>query len=340
MINEAFYNKIKDNWDHIAKPLDSLGRFEEVLSRMGAILEDESIDISKAALIVTIADNGIIKEGVSQSGTEVTLAVANALGAGKSSVCHMARESQIDVFPYDIGMVSVAENIEGRYKVACGTKNFASEPALTLDELEKAINNGRLIARDKKNQGYRVLLLGEMGIGNTTTSTAVIASILGLDAKEICGRGAGLDDIGLHNKTTIINRAIKKYELTPQTDAKTVLRIVGGLDIATMVGIILEAIELRIPVILDGVITAAAALVARRICKDAEDIVFFSHKGKEKGIKTVADIFNQVPIIDGALALGEGTGGVMFYGCLKTALSLYRGNTLFEDIQVEQYKRF
>lgn len=341
MINEEYYLKIKNNWDRLAKPLDSLGDFEEILSKIGGILRDETISISPAALIVFIADNGIINQGVSQSDEKVTTNVARSIGSGKSSVCFMSQNANINVYPFNIGMKENVQidGVDNSYFIRNGTNDFSIEPALSEDELNKAINNGRLIARSLKDKGYRVLLLGEMGIGNTTTSTAVISALLHMDAKEICGRGAGLSDNGLMAKIKVINDAIASYDLF-EASGMDVLRTVGGLDIAAMVGVILEAIELEIPVILDGLITAAAALIADSIDSRARDIVVFSHKGKESGVAYVANRLSAKLIIDANMALGEGTGGVMLYAMLTSALSVYKGNTSFSDMDIEQYKRF
>ncbi len=341
MINENYYKRIRKNWDDLAKPLDSLGYFEETLSRMGAILSDEGIGIEKATLAVLIADNGIIAQGISQSDESVTTNVAKAIAQGNSSVCHMAKQANVKVLPFNVGMKEELKisGINNEFLVSNGTNDFSVKPAMSMEQVEQAINNGKSIISRIYDDGDRVVLLGEMGIGNTTTSTAVIASLLGLEAKDICGRGAGLSDEGLEKKKKIIDTAINKYDLY-RADPIEVLRTVGGYDIAAMVGIILEAIELKIPIILDGLITTAAALVAYKIDSRVSDVIFFSHKGREKGIEKVAKVFKQVPVIDGSLALGEGTGAVIYYSCLKTALSLYSGHTLFEDMSIDKYKRF
>lgn len=340
MINEEYYKKIKDKWDNIAKPLDSLGQFEIDLSEMGAILKDEAINIEPAALVVLIADNGMVKEGVSQSDEEVTLNVAKALGKGYSSVCHMAKGAGVTVYPVNMGIknATCVDGVTNDYFIMPGTNNFAIEPAMTTDEVDRAIEAGKKITDKLWADGIRMILLGEMGIGNTTTSTAVIAAILGIDPTGICGRGAGLSDAGLSRKCQVIIEAIDRYDLY-HANALEVLRTVGGLDIAAMVGIILRAKEIGVPVILDGLITAAAALVAKAIDEATKDVVFFSHDGKEQGIRICADDFGARPVISANLALGEGTGAVMYYLLLKNALTLYKGNTLFSDISMEKYER-
>ncbi len=347
MINEAYYRRIRDRFDSLAKPLDSLGDYEEVLSRMGAILKDETIDISRAALLILISDNGIIEEGVSQSSYDVTRNVALSMGRRRSSACLMAREAGVDVFPFNVGMkeadsleegVEEIPGVDNRYYIHGGSRSFLREPALSEEEVNLAISYGRAIVRECKKQAYQALLLGEMGIGNTTTSTAVICSLLQRRPEDICGRGAGLSDAGLKRKIEVIDEAIHKYGLY-EASPEEVLRTVGGYDIAVMTGIILAAIEEEIPVILDGLITASAALLASRMDERAAGIFFFSHKGREEGISCVADSLDQKILLGGNLALGEGSGAVMYYASLKCALAVYQGNTTFDEMGIEKYRR-
>lgn len=341
MLNENYYNKIKSRWDGLLKPLDALGTFEEISCEMGAILSDEDINIFPAALIVFISDNGIIAEGVAQSDETVTKNVACVMSKQISSVCHMAKTVGIDVFPVNLGMKysDTFEGIDNSFYITAGTQNFANEPAMTRPQCDRALEAGKSYVRKLKNDGYRCILLGEMGIGNTTTSAAVIASLLGIAPQEVCGRGSGLSDEGLSHKTLVIENAIKKYNIT-NADPYEVLCTVGGYDIVAMVGVIIEAYNEHIPVVLDGVITAAAALCSYKLMPDIKDVIFFSHKGREKGIMTVAEYLKKPAVIDGSLALGEGTGAVMFMSLLKTALAIYKGNTTFADVDMESYKRF
>ena len=173
------YDAVKANWDGVAKPLDGLGWFEHVTSQIGAIEDNTNVGISKRAVIVMCADNGIVKEGISQSGQEVTLAVAQSMGRHESSVCRMASASHTDVIPVDIGIAASCK-IDGVLdeKIACGTRNFAKEPAMTEKETLDAIDTGVRLVKQCKENGYQILATGEMGIGNTTTSSAVTAALL------------------------------------------------------------------------------------------------------------------------------------------------------------------
>lgn len=337
---EKKYQKIKQNWDNLAKPIDGLGEFEVVLSQIGAVQNSEKIYLSPAALLIFIADNGVIEEGISQSTSDVTYEVAKALGSNISTVCHMARTAGVDVVPVNVGIKKAGE-ISGVYNscVINGTANFVQEPAMTKEQMETAIEAGRSYIRKLYDKGYKIIALGEMGIGNTTTSAAVLAGLKKLYGKEVCSRGAGLSNNGLKKKIDVVDFSIIKYNLH-NADPFEILRCVGGLDIAALTGAILEACELSIPIISDGFITGVAALLAYHKDKRAKDVVVFSHSGRESGMKYILDEFDAKPVITADMALGEGTGACIFISAAKCALSVYEGNTLFEDINTENYKRY
>jgi len=340
MFDKKLYEKIKKNWDNLAKPIDGLGEFENVLSRIGAIQGSEKIDLSKAALLVFISDNGIVDEGVSQSTSEVTYEVAKALGNGTSTVCHMAKAAGMDVIPVDVGIKHDGEIPGVIYsRVKSGTENFAEKPAMTEEELNWAISAGRECVLKLKEKGYTLIALGEMGIGNTTTSAAVLAGLKALDGKDVCSRGAGLDDAGLKNKINIVDYAIMKYGIR-NMNLVDILRHVGGFDILALIGAILEAYECNIPIISDGFITGVAALAAKKFKPEVKDCIIFSHSGREKGMQVILNEFDAKPVISADMALGEGTGTCIFLSAAKCALSVYEGNTQFADINIENYERF
>lgn len=340
MRNEELYKKIKSNWDNLSKPLDGLGEFETVLSRIGAIQGSENIALFPATLLIFIADNGIIGEGVSQSKSNVTYEVAKALGKNISTVCHMANSAGMTIVNVNVGIKKKGE-IEGvdNRCVAYGTNNFLKEPAMSESDMNKAINIGKEYVCKLTEEGVKVIALGEMGIGNTTTSAAVLAGLNKLSADKVCSRGAGLSDEGLIKKIEVVDKAIKKYDLYNLTPTE-ILRCVGGLDIAALMGVYLMASELSVPVISDGFITSVAALLAKRVDDSVADIVIFSHNAKENGIKFILDEFNAKPVINANMALGEGTGTCIFMAAAKCALSVYEGGTHFEDININKYERF
>lgn len=334
------YKKVLENWDSIAKPLDGMGRFETIIAQIGAILGTEEIDLSKKAVIIMCADNGIVEEGVSQSGQEVTAAVAELMGKGASSVGKMAAAIGADTIPVDIG-INGTEPIRGVLdrKIRRGTGNFRKEPAMTREEAVGAIFTGIEIVEECKEKGYCILATGEMGIGNTTTSSAVAAALLRCETDAVTGRGAGLCDEKLRQKKQIIAEAVKKYKLY-EADPLTVLETVGGLDIAGLAGVCIGGGIFHIPVVLDGVISMTAALLAERIVPGTMQYLIPSHKGKEPAVEKLMKESGLEPVIDGRMALGEGTGAVMMLSLLEMVLCVYREKTLFSDIQVEQYERY
>ena len=226
---EAVRSLVKKHWDTLAKPLDGMGSFETITAQIGAILGTEQIDLRKKGVLIFCADNGIVEEGVSQTGQEVTLAVAKSMARKGSSVCKMAQSIGAETIPVDIGINS-EESIPGVLdrKVRPGTRNFLKEPTMTEEETVRAIVTGIELVQDCKEKGYGLLATGEMGIGNTTTSSAVTAALLQCETEEVTGRGAGLTDQGLTRKQQVVRTALETYDLW-HADAFTVLQTVGGL---------------------------------------------------------------------------------------------------------------
>ena len=333
-------DKIKRIWDGIAKPLDGLGQFETILAQIGAILGTTEIVIAKKAVIVMCADNGIVEEGVSQSGPEITAVVTEFMGKNQTSVGKMARAAGADVFPVDIGICR-EEPIDGVWprKIAYGTKNFRKEPAMTKEETLRAIAVGIEMTAHCKACGYQLLGTGEMGIGNTTTSSAAAAALFGCDPLEVTGRGAGLSDAGLLRKRQVIQAALDRYQFQKEETLR-ILATVGGLDIAGLTGVFIGGAMYHLPVVIDGVISGVAALIAERLLPGSRAYMIPSHKSKEPALNRIMEELKLHPVIDAGLALGEGTGAVMLFSLLDMALSLYESRTTFGDIAVEQYPRY
>ena len=246
----------------------------------------------------------------------------------------------MDTIPVDIG-INEKEQITGvlNRKIRRGTGNFSKGPAMTKEETVRAIFAGIEIVEECKKKGYQILATGEMGIGNTTTSSALAAALLKCEADEVTGRGAGLCDEKLQCKKKIITEAVKKYKLY-EAEPLTVLQTVGGLDIAGLVGVCIGGGVFHIPIVLDGVISMVAALLSERIVQGTIRYLIPSHKGKEPAVEKLMKELKLEPVIDGQMALGEGTGAVMMLSLLDIALCVYRERTLFSDIKVEQYERY
>ncbi|MBO6137778.1 MAG: nicotinate-nucleotide--dimethylbenzimidazole phosphoribosyltransferase [Lachnospiraceae bacterium] len=332
--------KVRDNWDKVAKPLDGLGKFERLIARIGAITGKSEIDISKKAVIVMCADNGIVEEGISQSGQEVTFKVAENIAHGSASVCRMAGSAGAGVLAVDIGINS-SEKVSGiiQRRVMNGTRNFVKEPAMSEEEAAKAISVGIDMAKSAVKEGYNLLAVGEMGIGNTTTAGAVALALLDAEAEELAGRGAGLDEVRLKRKRRIIEQAVEKYSLKT-AEPFEVLRCVGGLDIAGIAGVYIGSALCHVPVVIDGAIAAAAALIAERMLPGVKEYMLPSHVGREKISSLSMRELGFDCVLDADLALGEGTGAVMLFPLLDMALAVYNNRTTFDDLRMEEYKRF
>ncbi len=342
-IQEVDYDaekKAAAHWDSIAKPLDGLGLFEKTVSRMAAMMATEQVEIKKPAVCVMCADNGIVQEGVSQSTEEVTALVAKSMLAGKANINRMASYCDASVLVVDIGMLQKVEDDNLlNWNVRRGSRNFLQEPAMTEEEVCFAIAGGVELVRLCKEKGFDLLCTGEMGIGNTTTSTAMAAKMLELSPEELAGTGAGLDEKGLKRKKEVLKEAFQKYQIEHEETLK-ILCTFGGYDLAGLVGVYLGGAIYRIPVIIDGLIAATAALTAERLFPGTKRYMIASHMGKEKGMQAILQELALEPVIYGNLALGEGTGAVMMIPLLQMALRVYNGNTQFSDIDVEKYERY
>ena len=336
---QKVYEQIRLIWDKVAKPIDGLGRFEKITARIGAIQEKEDIDISRRAILIFCADNGIVEEGISQSGQEVTLAVMKNMGKEQSSVGKMARFANIDTIPVDIGVNTgeIAEGVIGR-KIRKGTRNFRKEAAMTKEETLQAIATGMELVQRCKENGYQLLGIGEMGIGNTTTSSAMAAALLSCPAQEVTGRGAGLTDEKLQHKKAIIQEAIYRYELYG-AEPLTILRSVGRFDIAGMLGVCIGGALYHVPIVLDGIISLTAALAAEKLVPGTKDYLIASHRGKEPAVKKLLNALQLEAVIEGELGLGEGTGAAMMMSLLDMVLCVYAKGSTFSEMKLEQYER-
>ena len=323
-------------WDSIAKPLHSLGKMEDLVIQIAGIQETPDISVKKRALVSMCADNGVVEEGVTQTGQEVTAIVAENFLSGDTSACVMCRQCGTDVFPVDVGMV-VNTKVPTDLKVAMGTKNMTKEPAMTREEAVKGLEAGIEMVRRLKEKGYTLLATGEMGIGNTTTSSAVASVLLDEPVEKMTGRGAGLSSEGLNRKIAAIKKAVEVNKPDP-SDAVDVLAKVGGFDIAGMAGVFLGGAALRVPVVIDGFISCVSALIAKRICPTAGDYMIASHVSKEPAARLLLEALEKEAVIHGDMCLGEGSGAVALFPYIDMGIAVYESMSTFEDIHVEQYE--
>lgn len=340
-LNEAAQKAAKDRWAQVAKPLHSLGLLEEAVIKIAGISGTFAVRIDKKALVIMCADNGIVEEGVTQTGQEVTAVVTENFTRGEACVCLMAEQAGVDVYPVDIGVASELSETGRKYplirrKISMGTKNFLREPAMTRKETESAILEGIRLAKELKHQGYGIIATGEMGIGNTTTSSAAASVLLDLPPEQITGKGAGLSDLGLQRKIQVISEAIRIHK-PDRMDGIDVLSKVGGLDLAGLAGIFLGGALYGVPVVVDGVISATAALAAAVICPEAKSYMIASHASAEPAGRCLLDALGLEAVIYGGMFLGEGTGAVALMPLLDMAVTVYNKMSTFQEIEIEEY---
>ena len=326
----------KQHWDGLGKPLGSLGRLEKALIQIAGIQRTGDVHIDRKALVIMCADNGVVEEGVTQCGQEVTATVAENFLDEKSCVAIMCRRAGTKICPVDIGMAVDPPRVEKR-KIAYGTKNMAKEPAMTREQAVAAIEVGIAKAEELHAQGYEMLATGEMGIGNTTTSSAMTAVYLGLDVETVTGRGAGLSSHGLQRKIHAIKQAIAVNQPDPE-DPLDVLAKVGGLDIAGMCGLFLGGAAQQMPVIMDGFISQVAALTAMRLVPECADYILASHVSEEPGANILLKALEKDAFLTCGMRLGEGSGAVALFPILDFASDIYHKMSTFVQADIVEYQ--
>ncbi len=322
-------------WDTVGKPLKSLGRLEDLIAQICAIQRSERPMTEKKRLIVMCADNGVVAEGVTQTGQEVTAVVAENFFDDQTCTSLMCHEAGCELTVVDIGMAADTPRTL-RKKEVYGTKNLAVEPAMTRETAIGAILTGIELVRDFAAHGTQIFATGEMGIGNTTTSSAIAAVLLGVPPEAVTGRGAGLSSDGLKKKIDAIRRGIAVNSPDPD-DPLDVLAKVGGLDIAGLAGVFLGGALCRCPVVIDGFISAVAALLAKRLAPACAGYMLASHVSKEPASGMILDALGKRALLTCDMCLGEGSGAVALLPLIDMAARVYNEMGTFADIRVETY---
>ena len=336
--DEVARAEARRRWNDCAKPLGSLGLLETALEDIAALTGSADIRLDRRAVLVLCADNGVVAQGVTQSPSSVTGLVAKQLAARRTYVCRMAQAARCQVVPVDVGILDFQEmpGVLSR-RIGNGTGDISQGPAMTRRQAEQALHTGMELVREQQALGVDLLATGEMGIGNTTTSSAVACVLLGRPAEEMTGRGAGLSDQGLQKKTAAIRRALEVNRPDP-SDPLDILQKVGGFDIAAMCGVFLGGALYRVPVLIDGLISAVAALCALRLCPAAGKAMLASHVSAEPAGGLVLEALGKQPLITAGMRLGEGTGAVAAMPLLDLALAVYRESYTFEEGGIEAYQ--
>lgn len=320
--------------DNLTKPQGSLGVLEEISIRMAGIFGEPRPRPGRKVVIVMAADHGVTEEGVSLYPPEVTAQMVLNFLSGGAAINVLARHAGAAVRVVDIGVRS-AVNGEGLIarKVRPGTSNMTLGPAMSREEAVAALEAGMEVAEAEIESGVRFLATGDMGIGNTTAASAITACLSGLDPREVTGRGTGLDDRALEHKVETIRRALQINRPDP-SDPLDVLSKVGGLEIAGIAGVMLAAAAARCPVLVDGFISGAGALIAAGLQPRAAQYMIASHLSVEKGHRVILDRLGLRPVIHADMRLGEGTGAALAFFIVDAALKILDEMATFEEAGV------
>lgn len=335
-LDKSAMSASEKRWLSVVKPLFSLGRLESVITRISGITGKSNFKLDKRVLVIMCADNGVVSEVISQCGSEVTATVAKSFIEMKSTVCIMAERANVEVLPIDAGMASDIENLQ-KIKTAKGTENIASGPAMSADECIKIIKRSIALTGRLKNDGYDLILTGEMGIGNTTTASAVTAVLLGKKPDDVTGRGAGLDSVRLNHKIEVIKKAIEVNKPN-KNDPIDIISKIGGFDIAAMTGLFIGGAVHGIPVVMDGFISSVSALLATRMDSRIKDFIIPSHLSNEPAGKLIMKELDIEPFLTCGMFLGEGSGAVAVVPILDMALDVYKKLGTFDNWEHEAYK--
>ncbi|PKN05331.1 MAG: nicotinate-nucleotide--dimethylbenzimidazole phosphoribosyltransferase [Deltaproteobacteria bacterium HGW-Deltaproteobacteria-9] len=320
----------------LTKPALSLGRLEDISIQLAGMKAEPFPNVSRKAVIVMAADHGVAQEGISAFPAEVTKQMVLNFLQGGAAVNVLARQAAAGVTIVDIGVASdFAPSLPGllHCKVAPGTRNMAKGSAMTITEAEKALTCGMDVLAQVAAVGLDLIATGDMGIGNTTPSSAIVAVMTGLPVAEVTGRGTGLDDAGLAHKIKVIEQAIALNRPDPK-DALDVLSKVGGLEIAGLAGVMIASAARRIPVVVDGFISTAAAMIAVGLVPDVRNYLFAAHQSVEIGHQAMHKYLGLTPLINLNLRLGEGTGAVLAFHLIEAAARILREMATFAEAGV------
>lgn len=341
--------------ESLAKPPGSMGRLEDIAVQLAGISGRIHNQVDKSCIAIMSADNGVVEEGVSSAPQLVTLAQTINFTRRLTGVGTLAKYFNVDLLVADLGIngdlpeellvkdalekvgaeLKVTNKIIDR-KLRKGTFNLAKEPAMTREEAVEAMSVGLEMVRNIKEAGYQIFGIGEMGIGNTTTSSAILSALTGLSVSETVGKGGGITDESFARKKEIIQEVLEKYEFKGQRgmDVIDVLAKVGGFDIAAMAGAFLGAAVYKLPVVIDGFISVVAALVAASISPLAKEYMIASHVSREQGYGHALKTLGLPPMLNLDLRLGEGSGCPLAFQIIRGACAIMNHMATFEEAEI------
>lgn len=334
-LDEAAMRSARARQDSLTKPPGSLGRLEELSIQLAGIKADPFPSVKRKAIIVMAADHGVALEGVSAYPSDVTAQMVLNFLRGGAAINVLARQAEARVTVVDIGVAADFEPMPGliRRKIMRGTENLAQGPAMTREEAEQALQVGVDVFEDEMALGLDMVATGDMGIGNTTPSSAIVSALTGYSVAQVVGRGTGIDDQGLERKIRVIEQALAVNQ-PDANDAMDVLHKVGGLEIAGLAGVMIAAASRRIPVVVDGLISTAAAMIAVALAPRVHDYLISAHQSVEIGHQAMLKHLSLNPLLDLNLRLGEGTGAVLAFHLMEASARILCEMATFDEAGV------
>lgn len=325
---------IQERIDQKTKPLGALGRLEEIASQLALIQQSEQITIRQPTMLVFAADHGIARHCISIAPSEVTRQMVLNFLAGGAAINCFCRANQIELKVIDAGILTPIDDTRLiNQRVAAGTADLSVEPAMTHEQTQSALQLGSELAKAQIAAGCNLLAFGEMGIGNTTPASAILAALTGIPVSACVGRGTGIDDEQLARKVSLVTQAMQR--VGAEQDPIELLRQFGGFEIAQITGAMLAAAEQKITLLVDGFIVTAAALLAVKIAPAARDYMIFSHGSSEGGGHGIMlETLKARPLLDLGLRLGEGTGAALALPLLRAACAFYNDMASFASAGV------
>lgn len=334
--DKSIKQNIQAHLDDLTKPQGSLGRLEEIAMQYCLITQTAKPQPIKKKIFCFAGDHGVADEGVSAFPKEVTPQMVMNMLAGGAAINVLARHANADLAVIDMGVASSVD-IPGliAHKIKNGTDNIAKGPAMSIEDATKAIEAGIALAETAADEGINLIGTGDMGIANTTPSTALYSAYLNIPVEDITGRGTGINDAALQHKIDIIKKALEVNKGL-LTSPLNILAAVGGFEIAGICGLILGAASRNIPVVVDGFISTAAAVAAFQIKPEVRDYLFFSHMSQEKGHRVIMNNIGARPVLDLDLRLGEGTGAALAMTIIEASIKIYNEMATFSSAGVAE----
>jgi nicotinate-nucleotide--dimethylbenzimidazole phosphoribosyltransferase len=334
--SDAHAKLARQRQDNLTKPAGSLGRLEQLAIDLAALQRTDRPSALRAPIVIFAGDHGVAAKGVSAYPSDVTVQMLHNFANGGAAISVLARELNVPLLAVDAGTLS-EHQVKGVVtdKPRCGTRDFSEQAALTPPELVQAFGCGQRALRQAIADGTDLVILGEMGIGNTTSAAAIACALTGQRPEIVAGGGTGLDEVGRERKVSVIRQALAFHDLErPGAKVEDVLSTVGGLEIAALVGAIIASAQNGVPVLIDGFIVSVAALAAARINPSCRPWLIFSHRSAERGHQLVLEELKAQPILDLGLRLGEASGAALALPILRLACALHNGMATFAEASI------